>query len=563
MALLAASTAGYTYVLKLVVDIIGTFGEAVGGPASTTIFVQKIVPIIIGVTLISSLSMFVQIILSNSVALNVIGDLQKRMFASLQSADFARFTQEASGHLVSRFTNDVNLVSAALLRTLNNLVRDVLKVVFLIAVMIYYDWQITALVLLIYPLAIFPIIKTSKLIRGTSHTAQDQIGTLTAQLAENLDGARMVKTYGLETRETTRLGTAFDKRIALYLKLVKDKARIDPIFEFLGGLTIAGVLLFGIWRVEGGGVNFISAQTSYGDLVGILAALGLIAPPIRALGTLNNVVQEGLAALARIFEIIDTQPTILEPANAHILTGPKGHISFKDVSFHYPDGTQALNNISFDAKAGQTIAFVGTSGGGKTTLINLLPRLYDVSSGVIKIDGIDIREISLASLRQNMALVSQNVTLFEDSLKANISFGDLSAAQADIIAAAKAAHADNFISELPQGYDTILGQDGANLSGGQRQRIAIARAVLRNAPILLLDEATSALDAQSEAKVQAALERLSKGRTTLVIAHRLSTVQKADKIYVIENGQIVETGTHKSLMRKRGGVYAKLKTLQK
>jgi len=417
--------------------------------------------------------------------------------------------------------------------------------------------------LLIYPLAIFPIIKISKLIRGTSHAAQDQIGTLTAQLAENLDGARMVKTYGLETRETTRLGTAFDKRIALYLKLVKDKARIDPIFEFLGGLAIAGVLLFGIWRVEGGGFNFISAQTSYGDLVGILAALGLIAPPIRALGTLNNVVQEGLAALARIFEIIDTQPTILEPTNTHILTDPKGHISFKDVSFHYPDGTQALNNISFDAKAGQTIAFVGTSGGGKSTLINLLPRLYDVSSGVIKIDGIDIREISLASLRQNMALVSQNVTLFEDSIKANISFGDLSAAQADIIAAAKAAYADNFISEFPQGYDTILGQDGANLSGGQRQRIAIARAVLRNAPILLLDEATSALDAQSEAKVQAALERLSKGRTTLVIAHRLSTVQKADKIYVIENGQIVETGTHKSLMRKRGGIYAKLKTLQK
>jgi len=512
----------------MVVDTIGGF-DANGTPgqdlsqtqnslSQTSHFIFKIVPLIMGVTLISALSLFLQVILSNSVALNVVGDLQKHMFASLQNADFVRFQKDATGHIVSRFTNDVNLVSQALLRTLNNLVRDVLKIMFLIAVMLYYDWQVTALVLLIYPLAIYPIIKISKMIRGTSHAAQDQIGEITAQLSESLNGARMIRAYGLEAHETTRLNQAFDRRIRLYLKLVTDKARVDPIFEVLGGLAIAGVLIFGIWRVEHT-PDFTG--TSYGDLVGILAALGLIAPPIRALGTLNNVVQEGLAAVSR-----------------------------------------TLTDISFEAKPGTRIALVGPSGGGKSTLINLLPRLYDVSAGAIEIDGVNIDKFSLESLRASMALVSQDVTLFEDSIAANIGFGDLSASRDDIIAAAKAADAHDFITRLGAGYDTILGQDGQTLSGGQRQRLSIARAVLRDAPILLLDEATSALDSQSEHNVQAAIDRLSHGRTTLIIAHRLSTIKCADMIHVMENGRIVESGTHKKLIAKRNGIYAKLKTLQ-
>jgi len=526
MALLAAATAGYTYVLKMVVDTIGGF-DANGTPgqdlsqtqnslSQTSHFIFKIVPLIMGVTLISTLSLFLQVILSNSVALNVVGDLQKHMFASLQNADFVRFQKDATGHIVSRFTNDVNLVSQALLRTLNNLVRDVLKIMFLIAVMLYYDWQVTALVLLIYPLAIYPIIKISKMIRGTSHAAQDQIGEITAQLSESLNGARMIRAYGLEAHETTRLNQAFDRRIRLYLKLVTDKARVDPIFEVLGGLAIAGVLIFGIWRVEHT-PDFTG--TSYGDLVGILAALGLIAPPIR-------------------------------------------HIAFKKVSFQYADATHALTDISFEAKPGTRIALVGPSGGGKSTLINLLPRLYDVSAGAIEIDGVNIDKFSLESLRASMALVSQDVTLFEDSIAANIGFGDLSASRDDIIAAAKAADAHDFITRLGAGYDTILGQDGQTLSGGQRQRLSIARAVLRDAPILLLDEATSALDSQSEHNVQAAIDRLSHGRTTLIIAHRLSTIKCADMIHVMENGRIVESGTHKKLIAKRNGIYAKLKTLQ-
>ncbi len=569
MALLAAATAGYTYVLKMVVDTIGGF-DANGTPgqdlsqtqnslSQTSHFIFKIVPLIMGVTLISALSLFLQVILSNSVALNVVGDLQKHMFASLQNADFVRFQKDATGHIVSRFTNDVNLVSQALLRTLNNLVRDVLKIMFLIAVMLYYDWQVTALVLLIYPLAIYPIIKISKMIRGTSHAAQDQIGEITAQLSESLNGARMIRAYGLEAHETTRLNQAFDRRIRLYLKLVTDKARVDPIFEVLGGLAIAGVLIFGIWRVEHT-PDFTG--TSYGDLVGILAALGLIAPPIRALGTLNNVVQEGLAAVSRIFEIIDTRPDITDTPQALTLKDPLGHIAFKKVSFQYADATHALTDISFEAKPGTRIALVGPSGGGKSTLINLLPRLYDVSAGAIEIDGVNIDKFSLESLRASMALVSQDVTLFEDSIAANIGFGDLSASRDDIIAAAKAADAHDFITRLGAGYDTILGQDGQTLSGGQRQRLSIARAVLRDAPILLLDEATSALDSQSEHNVQAAIDRLSHGRTTLIIAHRLSTIKCADMIHVMENGRIVESGTHKKLIAKRNGIYAKLKTLQ-
>ena len=294
----------------------------------------------------------------------------------------------------------------------------------------------------------------------------------------------------------------------------------------------------------------------------MLTGLLILSPKLRALGTLNNVVQEGLAAVTRIFDVIDETPTITEAPNATELESPKAHVTFEDVSFTYADGTAALRDISLEAKPGETVALVGPSGGGKSTIINLLPRLFDVTSGQLSIDGIDVKNISLDSLRGSMALVSQDVTLFNDSIAANIKFGKAEATRGDIEAAAKAADAHDFITTLPDGYDTVLGEDGAGLSGGQKQRLSIARAILRDAPILLLDEATSALDAESESKVQSALDKLSKGRTTLVIAHRLSTVQKADRIYVLDKGQIVETGTHESLSKKHGGVYAKLRELQ-
>ena len=420
--------------------------------------------------------------------------------------------------------------------------------------MLYQNWQLS-LVMTIFLLAFWPIIIISQKMRGNAKDVQSHVGTITSELKESFTGARMIKAYGLEGNENNRLGKSFDERILLFMKLVTNQARVDPILEILGGLAIAGVVIFGVYQVTN------NAATP-GSIAAVLTGLLILSPKIRALGTLNNVVQEGLASLTRIFGVIDERPRITELPDAIALTQADGHVTLKDTHFVYADGTEALSGVSLEAKPGETIALVGPSGGGKSTIINLIPRLYDVSGGQVTIDGIDVKHMTLNSLRGAMALVSQDVTLFNDTIAANIGFGDELASRSDIIEAAKAADAHNFISQLPDSYDTILGEDGAGLSGGQKQRLSIARAILRDAPILLLDEATSALDAESEAKVQAALDRLSHGRTTIVIAHRLTTVQKANKIYVLDKGKIVETGTHKSLSKKRGGVYAKLRDLQ-
>ena len=557
MVVLAAATAGYGLVVGYIVDQANALsaGGDVDSGAQAKRYARLVLPILLGITAVSGAANYAQRILANAVALNAVGNLQKQMFASAHRADYASFAREPVGNLISKFTNDVTVLSGALVRALSNLVKDVLTIVFILGMMLWSNWQLTLLIGVLYPLAAWPIIVISKRLRGDAKGVQEHIGTITSELKESLGGARMVRAYGLEARETQRLDSSFNERIRRYLKLITEQARVDPILEVMGGLAIAGIVIFGVWQVSAG------AATA-GSIAAILTWVLLLSPRIRALGTLNNVVQEGLSALSRIFAVIDEVPTIVDAPDARDLKNPRGDIEITNAVFTYADGTQALSGVSLSAKAGETVALVGPSGGGKSTVINLIPRLYDVESGSVKIDGHDVRELSLASLRGSMALVSQGVTLFNDSIAANIGFGDLSAAREDIIAAAKAADAHDFISALPGGYDTIIGEDGGTLSGGQRQRLAIARAILRDAPILLLDEATSALDTESESKVQAALERLSKGRTTLVIAHRLSTVTKADKIYVLENGQIAEQGTHESLSKKRGGLYAKLRDLQ-
>lgn len=557
MVVLAAATAGYGLVVGYIVDqanALSTGGDVDSG-AQAKRYAGLVLPILLGITAVSGAANYAQRILANAVALNAVGELQKQMFASAHRADYASFAREPVGNLISKFTNDVTVLSGALVRALSNLVKDVLTIVFILGMMLWSNWQLTLLIGVLYPLAAWPIIVISKRLRGDAKGVQEHIGTITSELKESLGGARMVRAYGLEARETQRLDSSFNERIRRYLKLITEQARVDPILEVMGGLAIAGIVIFGVWQVSAG------AATA-GSIAAILTWVLLLSPRIRALGTLNNVVQEGLSALSRIFAVIDEVPTIVDATDTRDLKNPRGDIEITNAVFTYADGTQALSGVSLSAKAGETVALVGPSGGGKSTVINLIPRLYDVESGSVKIDGHDVRELTLASLRGSMALVSQGVTLFNDSIAANIGFGDLSAAREDIIAAAKAADAHDFISALPGGYDTIIGEDGGTLSGGQRQRLAIARAILRDAPILLLDEATSALDTESESKVQAALEHLSKGRTTLVIAHRLSTVTKADKIYVLENGRIAEHGTHESLSKKRGGLYAKLRDLQ-
>ena len=555
MTILALSTAAYTSVVAFIVDKAGELDQAGGALDNAKLYAYAVLPLLLGITLISGISNYTQHILSNKIALNAVAKMQKQMFASTHNADYAAFSREPTGNLIAKFTSDIDVVTRALIRSLANLIRDVLTLIFTIGFILYHNWQLSLLVCVIYPIAAWPIIQITKRLRGNASDVQSHIGRITSELKESFGGARMIKTYGLETKESERLGVSFDERIRLFLKLVTEKARVDPILEVMGGLAIAGVVIFGVWQVS-------NAAATAGSIAAVLTGLLLLSPKIRAIGTLSTVIQEGLASLTRIFHVIDENPNIKDASGAIALENIQGAIAFENVHFTYADDTQALNGISLNVSPGKTIALVGESGGGKSTIINLIPRLYDVTQGAIKIDDQDIRNVTLESLRRQIALVSQDVTLFNDSVAANIGYGDLSASRDDIIKAARAADADGFISELPEGYDTMLGEDGDSLSGGQKQRLTIARAILRDAPILLLDEATSALDADSEAKVQNALERLSKGRTTIVIAHRLSTIQKADRIYVLEDGNIVETGTHKSLKKKRGGVYARLQTLQ-
>ncbi len=553
MVVLALATAAYTWVVRIVVDKSQNIG---GGDAmsSAKTYAFAILPILIGIPAISGISNYFQRILANKIALNSVAKMQKQMFAASHAADYASFSREPTGNRISKFVSDVSVISAALIRVLSNLIRDLLTVVFTIAAMLWQNWMLS-LAMVIFALAIWPIIAISQKMRGSAKDVQEHVGTITSELKESFGGARMIKTYGLEKHEETRLGKSFDERIRRFLKLVSEQARVDPILEVLGGLVIAAIVIFGVYQVS-------ADLATPGSIAAVLTGIMILSPKLRALGTLNNVIQEGLSSLTRIFDVIDETPQVTERTDAVTLENPRGHVVLEDVSFTYADGTQALNGVTIEAKPGEMIALIGESGGGKSTVINLIPRLYDVTQGKISIDGHDIRDLTFDSLRRRLALVSQDVTLFNDTVAANIGLGNLSATHGAIEQAAKAADAYDFIMALPGGFDTVIGEDGDTLSGGQKQRLAIARAILRDAPILLLDEATSALDADSEAKVQGALETLGKGRTQIVIAHRLSTIKRADRIYVLEKGRVVETGTHASLSKKENGVYARLKSLQ-
>jgi len=550
MVIFAAATAGYVYLIQLIIDAISSLDSDGGATENAVRYAKIILPVILGLTLASGIGGYVQRILTNSIALNTVGKMQTQMLRAAHARDFAQSEAEPTGELIAKFTNDVSVVSAGLVRTLGNLVKDLLSVIFTIGAMLYLNWQLSAF-MVIFGVALLPIIAISKRMRGNAKEVQEHIGKMTAELKESLGAAQLVKTYGLETREQTRLDASFSERVRLYLQMISQQARVDPILEVVGGLVIAAVVIFGVWQLG-------SDTATPGEIASVLAGLLILAPRLRALGTLNNVIQESLSSVGRIFEVIDTEPTLTDAIITTDLDVEDGEIELLDVGFTYPDGTEALNGLYLKAAPGKTTALVGPSGGGKSTIMHLIPRLYDVTDGSVRIDGQDVREVSQASLRKQIAVVSQEAVLFNDTIAASIALGDLEADRDAIVHAAKAADADGFITRLPDGYDTVLGEAGAGLSGGQRQRLSIARAILRDAPILLLDEATSALDTESEAKVQAALEKLSEGRTTLVIAHRLATIQNADMIYVIDGGRVAESGTDANL-RKRGGVYAGLR----
>ncbi|MGJ8558993.1 MAG: ABC transporter ATP-binding protein [Litorimonas sp.] len=546
MTIYAAATAAYIFVVKIVIDAAADGGSVVD-------YARMVLPIVIGVPFISAATNYLQRIATNHIALNAVADMQTHMYDAALDVDLATFNAEPSGTLISRFVSDVGVVSNALIRIIGNLVRDVLVVIFAIAVMLWQSWQLSA-ALLIFILALAPLIALSQKMRGSANDAQAHVGRITSELKESFDGARLTRAYGLEDRERVRLGESFDTRIRLFLKLVSQQARVDPILEILGGFAIGAVMIFGIWLLRADAIT-------PGEIAAVLTGVFMLAPKLRALGTMNNVVQEMLASLSRIFSVADMRSEITDHSNAIDLSDVRGAVALDNVRFTYPDGTTALECVSIQAEPGQRIALVGPSGGGKSTILNLIPRLFDTTAGRVLVDGHDVRDLTVTSLRRHIALVSQHVTLFSESVANNITLGRDGASRDDIIKAAKAADAHSFISALPEGYDTILGESGDTLSGGQRQRLSIARALLRDAPILLLDEATSALDAESEFKVQAALERLSEGRTTIVIAHRLSTIAGADRVYVIENGLVVEEGTEAELRQKKG-VFERLKSLQ-
>ena len=553
--LTSLAAASYGFLVKFVGDSLQTMisaGQSAGGAVPGWIWWS--VGAITFAAIIRAIALYAMTVLNNTGVQEALVEVQNAQFESLTEGDFARVSDHASGAFVSRFINDVNALRDAGLRLANNFTKGIVTVAAALFGLLYMDWQLTLILLIAYPIAFGPIIALGNRVRKRSKRAQRQVGEVTSFLSEGFQSARIVKAYGLENYQKQRADKGFIERSRLFLKVLKDKAAVDPILEIAGGVAIAGILGFSAWRISSGSVTL-------GDLLGFITMIGVAAPELRALGTLNAVAQEGAAAADRVYEILDAAPRVADVPGAEILAANNAEVMFDDVTFSYPDGSPALNGLSFTAAPGETVALVGPSGAGKSTVFNLLLRLYDARSGSVSINGTDVRDVTAASLRANMALVAQDAALFDDTIGANIALGKIGANAEDIQASAEAASAHEFITQLPGEYSASCGEMGRNLSGGQRQRVALARAILRGAPILLLDEATSALDAESEAKVQAALETFTQGRTTLVIAHRLSTVRAADKIVVIEEGRAVEQGTHDELMAA-GGTYSKLAKLQ-
>lgn len=546
MGLVASTTGAVAWLLGPVVDrVFVDKNQAMLWPLGGTVVI---------VYLIKGMANYGQTTLMSYVGQRIIADTQCRLYDHLSRMELAFFQRHPSGTLISRFTTDINMMRAAVSNALTAFGKDTLTLIILIGVMFFRDWQLAAVSFFIFPIAVLPIVRLGRRIRKVTVNTQEEMGLFTTLLGQTFQGARVVKAYGMEGYEQKRVRGLTENIFQLVFRAARVRALASPIMETLGGLATAVVIVYGGFRV-------IDGATTSGAFVSFLGALLLAYEPMKRLANLNASLQEGLAGAQRLFVLMDQDPEIVDRADAKALPVTGGAIQFDGVNFAYRADRPALDDISFAVPAGQMVALVGASGAGKSTIMNLIPRFYDVDGGRISIDGVDIRETTLASLRGALALVSQDITLFDDTVRANIAYGRADASENEIIAAATAAAAHEFITDLPEGYDTYVGEQGTKLSGGQRQRLAIARAMLKDAPILLLDEATSALDTESERQVQAALQELTKNRTSLVIAHRLSTVINADLIHVIDGGRLVESGTHTALLAEKG-VYARLHAMQ-
>jgi len=546
MALVAAATAFSVWLLKPVIDeVFVAKNRDMLWPLGGAVFAAF---------LIKGLANYGQSVLMSLVGFRIIADYQNRLFAHLTRMDLGFFHGQSTGKLISRFTVNINQMRVAVSNVLTGFGKDLLSFVFLVTVMFAMDWQLATMCIFIFPMAALPVLKLGRRMRKVTANTQEEMGLFTTLLEQTFQGIRVVKAYGMEGYEKSRIAGIIERIFRLNIKSARTRAMSSPLMETLGGVAVCIVIIYGGNRV-------IDGATSSGSFIAFIGALLNAYEPMKRLANLNASLQEGLAGAQRLFQLLDTEPNILEKPGATELPAVKGNIQLENVSFSYQPGNQALKGVSLEVAAGKRVALIGSSGAGKSTILNLIPRFYDIDEGRVTIDGNDVRDVTFASLYANIALVSQEITLFDDTVRANIAYGRAGASADDIVEAAKNAAAHDFIEGLPEGYDTMVGEQGIKLSGGQRQRLAIARAMLKNAPVLLLDEATSALDTESERQVQSALDTLMADRTTLVIAHRLSTVTSVDLIYVIDEGRVIEQGTPLELM-SQGGAYKRLYDLQ-
>jgi len=545
MLVMAGAKSAIPFLIKPVVDDI-FINKDVG--------MLKLIPLaVIALFLMLGFAIYCQEYLMNYVGQNIIRRLRNRLYDRIQDLPISFFQKEKTGVLMSRVTNDVNIIKNMVSSAVTGSLRDFFTVIGLTFVIFYRDWKMALVAVVILPLAFFPIVVLGRKLRKVTTHTQEAMADLTSTLHETFAGNKIIKAFGMESYEKERFFKKTLKLFKLELKGVRFKALASPVMEFLGGLGVAFVIWYGGYKV-------ITGTSTAGTFFSFMAAVMMLYTPVKRLSRLNNIIQQGLAGTDRVFDILESESDIQEISNpVKFKCGPH-RVIFKNVYFKYDD-VMILKDINLDVRPGEILAFVGMSGGGKTSIVNLIPRFYDVSKGVILIDDIDIKDASISSLRNQIAIVTQEPILFNDTVRNNIAYGNQNASDKDIENAARAAYAYEFIQNFPDGFDTNIGELGGRLSGGEKQRICIARALLKDAPILILDEATSSLDAESETLVQKALENLMKGRTTFVIAHRLSTVGYADRIAVIVDGGILEEGKHEELISRKGE-YFKLYQMQ-
>lgn len=557
----------YPYKTKLILAMIfmslcsgaQSFSAYLVKPVLDSIFFEKdmtklyIMPgAVILLFLIKGTFEYVQGYFMGYVGQRVVTDIRNLVFYNMQKQPLSFFDKTPTGSNISRIVNDVSLVQSTVSDSVAAVLKDAFTIIGLVIVAFRMEWKLTLIAFLILSFSIYPIVAFGKKLRKIGLNIQQYLARLTSFLHETITGQRIVKAFSMEGYENKRFTAENETLFRISMKRTKIRALSHPVMEVIGGVAVGVVIWYG-------GREVILGNSTPGTFFAFMASLIMLYEPIKKINKENHNVQQGLAASQRVFEIIDRQPEVMEKPDAVELEKVEGIIDFEDVSFRY-DEKMVLNNVSLRINKNEVIAVVGKSGAGKTTLVNLIPRFYDVTQGLIKVDGTDIRDLTLDSLRRNIALVTQDVILFNDTIRSNIAYG-VEPDEEQLYAATRMAFAHDFILKLPKGYDTVVGEKGVRLSGGQKQRIAIARALYKNAPILILDEATSSLDAQSEIEVQRAFENLMKGRTTIIIAHRLSTIINAHRIIVIDKGMVVQEGTHGSLI-DQDGPYRKLYEIQ-